>query len=203
MEGSSTKPTFIAAVPTGARSRNRSVSDLADHVDTFNRLILAHQEAAFNIAYYLLGDVHDADDAVQEAFIKAYRHFHLFRGDSFRNWLLTIVKNTCIDEIRRRKRRQIISLNSGREEDERLIEESKFFASQVTPEQSYDQIEQGQQIKKALSGLPLDQQTAVILVDIQGFQYEEAAEIMGVPLGTVKSRLSRARGHLMKTLSAG
>jgi RNA polymerase sigma-70 factor, ECF subfamily len=203
MEGSPTKPTFVGALPPGSLPRYRVAPDTADLVDTFNRLILAHQEAAFSVAYYLLGDVQDADDAVQEAFIKAYRHFHLFRGDSFRNWLLTIVKNTCIDEIRRRKRRQIVSLNSGCEEDERLIEESKFFASQTTPEQTYDQIEQGQRIKKALSGLPIDQQTAVILVDVHGYQYEEAAKIMGVPLGTVKSRLSRARGHLMKTLSSG
>jgi RNA polymerase sigma-70 factor (ECF subfamily) len=74
-----------------------------------------------------------------------------------------------------------------------LIEESKFFAHHATPEQTYDQIEQGQQIKKLLAGLAVDQRTAVILVDIHGYQYEEAAQIMGVPLGTVKSRLSRAR----------
>jgi RNA polymerase sigma-70 factor (ECF subfamily) len=202
MEGSPTKPTFIGAVSPEAFPRNRDSAGRADQVDIFNRLVLAHQETAFSVAYYLLGDAADADDAVQEAFIKAYRHFHLFKGNSFRNWLLTIVKNTCIDEIRRRKRRQIISLNSGHQEDERLIEESKFFVFSTTPEQTYDQIEQGEKISKAISSLPVDQQAAVILVDIHGLQYEEAAEIMGVPLGTVKSRLSRARGQLMKVLAS-
>ena len=203
MDGSPTKPTFIAAVPRETLTLNRAAPARADLVDTFNRLVLAHQDAAFSVAYYLLGDVQDADDAVQEAFIKAYRHFHLFRGNSFRNWLLTIVKNTSIDEIRRRKRRQIVSLDSGREEDEPLVEESRFFAFPTTPEQTYEQVEQSRKIRKAISGLPEEQQAAVILVDIQGYPYEEAAEIMGVPLGTVKSRLSRARSQLMKTLGAG
>jgi RNA polymerase sigma-70 factor (ECF subfamily) len=200
MEGSPTKPTYIGTVTRETHLLDRAAPSRADLVDMFNRLVLAHQDAAFSLAYYLLGDPDDADDAVQEAFIKAYRHFHLFRGNSFRSWLLAIIKNTCIDEIRRRKRRQIVSLSSGREDDERLVEESRFFAFPTTPEQTYERYEEGQNIRKALSGLPPDQRTVVILVDIHGLQYEEAAEIMGVPLGTVKSRLSRARGQLMRTL---
>lgn len=200
MEGSPTKPTYIQAVPRPAQPLQHASRNREEPVEVFNRLVQAHQDAAFSVAYYLLGDVYDADDAVQEAFIKAYRHFDHFKGNSFRSWLLTIVKNTCIDEIRRRKRRQVISLNSDREEDDRLVEESRIFADSSTPEQTFEQVEQAEKIKLALSGLPEEQRAAVILVDIHGLQYDEAAEIMGIPLGTVKSRLSRARGQLAKTL---
>jgi RNA polymerase sigma-70 factor (ECF subfamily) len=165
-------------------------------LNAFNRLILAYQDMVFSQAYRVLGDPQAADDAAQVAFISAYKNLRKFRGGSFRAWLLRIVTNACYDELRRQKRRPTTSLepldDSGEE-----IESARWLAdSSELPEDSILRTELGQAIQRCLERLPLDFRTVVILVDVQGMDYLEAASVIEKPLGTVKSRLARARQRM-------
>ena len=165
-------------------------------LNAFNRLILAYQDMVFSQAYRVLGDPQAADDAAQVAFISAYKNLRKFRGGSFRAWLLRIVTNACYDELRRQKRRPTTSLepldDSGEE-----IESPRWLAdSSELPEDSILRTELGQAIQRCLERLPLDFRTVVILVDVQGMDYLEAASVIEKPLGTVKSRLARARQRM-------
>jgi RNA polymerase sigma-70 factor (ECF subfamily) len=171
-----------------------------DSLSTFNTLILQHQDAAYNFAFYLLGDPDAAEDAAQQAFIKAYLHFDQFQGTNFRSWLFKILKNACIDEIRREKRRQVFSLNTL--EDREKLESKAFPISgqMLTPEQAVDQKETSRRIQAALSHLEESFRTVLILVDIQGMDYQEAAQVINIPLGTLKSRLARARRQFRNVL---
>ena len=165
-------------------------------LNAFNRLILAYQDMVYSQAYRVLGDPQAADDAAQVAFISAYKNLRKFRGGSFRAWLLRIVTNACYDELRRQKRRPTTSLepldDSGEE-----IESPRWLAdSSELPEDSVLRTELGQAIQRCLERLPLDFRTVVILVDVQGMDYLEAASVIEKPLGTVKSRLARARQRM-------
>jgi RNA polymerase sigma-70 factor (ECF subfamily) len=165
-------------------------------LNAFNRLILAYQDMVYSQAYRVLGDPQAADDAAQVAFISAYKNLRKFRGGSFRAWLLRIVTNACYDELRRQKRRPTTSLepldDSGEE-----IESPRWLAdSSELPEDSILRTELGQAIQRCLERLPLDFRTVVILVDVQGMDYLEAASVIEKPLGTVKSRLARARQRM-------
>jgi RNA polymerase sigma-70 factor (ECF subfamily) len=165
-------------------------------LNAFNRLILAYQDMVYSQAYRVLGDPQAADDAAQVAFISAYKKLRKFRGGSFRAWLLRIVTNACYDELRRQKRRPTTSLepldDSGEE-----IESPRWLAdSSELPEDSILRTELGQAIQRCLERLPLDFRTVVILVDVQGMDYLEAASVIEKPLGTVKSRLARARQRM-------
>ena len=172
--------------------RNPFLESLVD----FNGLVLEYQDLVYSQAYRLLGERHAAEDATQEAFIIAYFKFHTYRGGSLRGWILRIVTNLCFDEIRRRKRSREISLepvNSYGEE----IESPNWIADPVeTPEEVTESSELQDVIQKSINKLPLDYRTVVVLVDIQGLDYAEAAGVIGCPLGTVKSRLARARLRL-------
>lgn len=169
-------------------------------LEAFNRLILAYQDMVYNQAYRVLGDPQGADDAAQQAFISAYKNLRSFRGGSFRAWLLRIVTNACYDELRRQMRRPTTSLepldDSGEE-----IESPKWLAdSSELPEDSILRAELGQAIQRCLERLPLDFRTVVVLVDVQGMDYLEAANVIDKPLGTVKSRLARARQRMRTCL---
>jgi len=156
---------------------------------SFNQLMLDHQDAAFNFAFYLVGDPDTAADIVQKAFISAYLNIVNFRGPSFRSWLFKIIKNASIDEFRSASYRRTSSLDAIENEEEWR----HFPADLETPEQSVLQLEREQAIHDALNRLDEPFRTILVLVDIQGFDYEEAAQVAGVPVGTAKSRLSRAR----------
>ena len=165
-------------------------------LNAFNRLILAYQDMIYSQAYRVLGDPQAADDAAQIAFISAYKNLRTFRGGSFRAGLLRIVTNACYDELRRQKRRPTTSLepldNSGDE-----IESPRWIAdSSELPEDSILRAELGQAIQRCLERLPLDFRTVMRLVDVQGMDYLEAASVIEKPLGTVKSRLARARQRM-------
>ncbi len=169
-------------------------------LDAFNRLILAYQDLVFSQAYRVLGDPQAADDAAQVTFISAYKNLRSFRGGSFRAWLLRIVTNACYDELRRKKRRPTTSLepldDSGEE-----IESPRWLAdSSELPEDSAVRAELGQAIQHCLDRLPIDFRTVVVLVDVQGMDYLEAANVIDKPLGTVKSRLARARHRMRECL---
>ena len=160
----------------------------------FNRLVLAYQEIAFNVAYRMLDDPDAAEDATQTAFISAYRNLKSYRGGSFRAWVLRMVTNTCYDELRRRKRRPVVSLEPVDDETSEEIESPRWLADEGPgPEDQLEMAELERAIQRCINGLPEDFRSVILLVDVQGLDYQEAAEITRTPLGTVKSRLARAR----------
>jgi RNA polymerase sigma-70 factor (ECF subfamily) len=171
-------------------------------LDAFNRLVMAYQTLAYNVAYRIMGDPDSSSDATQEAFISAYRNIHNFRGGSFRSWLLRIVTNACYDELRRRKRRPSISMESMETSaDESDPEEIGALGVQLeTPENAVEQDQLVDAIQDCINRLSAEYRIVVVLVDIQGFDYLEASQVMDRPLGTIKSRLARARLQLRDCL---
>jgi RNA polymerase sigma-70 factor, ECF subfamily len=166
----------------------------------FNDLVLANQDSAFNVAYHMLGDEASAQDITQNSFLAAYQKFYLFRGGSFRNWLLKIVKNACLDELRRRKRHPNISLDLSEDEETSPLNPHLPGKDQPFPEQMVEQNEIRRLVREALRRLPEDFRMVVVLVDLEGMDYQETARVIGIPVGTVKSRLARARLRLRDLL---
>lgn len=170
-------------------------------LDAFNRLVLVYQEMVFNTAYRILNDTGLAEDAAQTAFINAYRSIQNFRGGSFRSWLLRTVTNACYDELRRQKRRPTTPLKPIDEDGDDEIESPSWMADDnAGPEEILAQKELEHAIENCLKSLPDDFRAVVVMVDLQGCDYAEAANIIGKPLGTVKSRLARARMRLRDCL---
>ena len=169
-------------------------------VDAFNRLVLAYQDLVYTQAYRMIGENAAAADTTHAAFISAYPHLHSFRGGSFRAWLLRIVTNACYDELRRRKRRPTVALEPVDESGDEIESPHWMEDPSETPETHIDRAELNNAIQHCLEGLPAEFRTAVVLVDIQGMDYIEAASVLGKPLGTVKSRLARARLRLRDCL---
>ena len=169
-------------------------------LDSFNRLVLAYQDQVYNHAYWMMGETEAAEDAVQEAFISAYRNIHSFRGGSFRAWILRIVSNVCYDEIRRRKRRPTTPLEPVDDLNEEMESPSWLADPSESPEEAAQRQELNRAIQKCLQDLPAEFLMVVVLVDIDGADYAEAALEIGKPIGTVKSRLARARLRLRDCL---
>lgn len=169
-------------------------------LDSFNCLVLAYQDLVYSQAYRMMGDDNSAQDATQEAFISAFRHLRSYRGGSFRAWLLRIVTNACYDEIRRRQRRPTTSLEPLNDAGDEIESPHWLASTEETPETSVERFELGRAIQHCLDGLPVEFRAAVILVDMQGMDYTEAAQAVGTPVGTIKSRLARARLRLRDCL---
>ncbi len=170
-------------------------------LDSFNRLVLAYQSQVFNVALRILGDTNAADDAAQNAFIAAYRKITTFHGGSFRSWLLTIVTHQCYDELRARKRKPTVSLEPDLPEDEAFQDSSEWLADdKPSPEQISVTRELEKAIQHCIDKLPEDFKMIAVLVDVEGLDYKDAAQIVSIPLGTIKSRLARARQRLRDCL---
>ncbi len=163
----------------------------------FNRLALTYQDIAYGVAYRIMGDPAAAEDATQDALISAYKSLHSFRGGSFKSWLLRIVTNRCYDELRRYKRRPQFSLDEKSEETDAY---AYIQSDEPTPERAHQRQELTRAIERCLQGLPEDQRVAAVLRDVEGYDYAEIADIMGSSLGTVKSRLNRARKKMQNCL---
>jgi RNA polymerase sigma-70 factor (ECF subfamily) len=170
-------------------------------LDSFNRLVLAYQDLVYNQAYRMIGEEESADDATQNAFISAYNHLSSFRGGSFKAWLLRIVTNACYDELRRRKRRPTIPLEPVDDAGEEVESPSWMVDPTDRPEEQVQRLELQNAIQHCLDRLPDDFRSAVVMVDVQGLDYSEAAESIGTPIGTIKSRLARARLRLRDCLN--
>ncbi len=169
-------------------------------LDSFNQLVLVYQDAVYAQAYRMMGESEPAQDATQDAFISAYRSLGSYRGGSFKAWLLRIVTNACYDELRRRKRHPTTSLEPLDADDEE-IESPRWLADQgESPEAETERSQLGDAIQHCLDNLPVEFRAVVVLVDIQGMDYSEAAMAVGKPVGTVKSRLARARMRLRDCL---
>jgi RNA polymerase sigma-70 factor (ECF subfamily) len=171
-------------------------------VDAFNRLVLEYQSLVYNVAYRIMGEGDSASDATQEAFISAYKHLPDYRGGSFKGWLLRIVTNACYDELRRRKRRPAASLEALMvvPEGPDAEAEASLVSRHEAPETHAERRELAEAIQRCLNELPEDMRVVTVLCDVQGFDYNEIAAMRGLALGTVKSRLSRARARLRNCL---
>ena len=169
-------------------------------LDAFNALVLRYQDAVYGVALRIMSDPHRAADVAQEAFITAYRRLETFRGGSFKSWLLRITTNQCYDELRRLKRRPATSMqdlpDADADDGPALPDDSD------SPEEVAEQRELNQAIAACIQSLGDDQRTVLVLSDVEGMSYQEVAEITGANLGTIKSRLSRARAAVRDCLQA-
>ncbi|HRW10841.1 MAG TPA: sigma-70 family RNA polymerase sigma factor [Caldilineaceae bacterium] len=166
---------------------------MAGDLDAFNALVLKYQDIAYSVAFRLLRNQDAAADAVQDGFLKAYRALGGFQGGNFRSWLLRIVTNTCYDVLRVRQRRgtdSIDDLTFAQDHNVYLVDHAE------RPEEYAERMELNHFIEAGIESLPPDQRTVLVLCDIHGYAYDEIAEIVDLPMGTVKSRISRARSRL-------
>jgi RNA polymerase sigma-70 factor (ECF subfamily) len=169
-------------------------------LEAFNLLILRYQNLLFGIALRLLNDEDAAADAVQEAVISAFRRFDTFRGDSLRSWLARVVVNACYDEMRKKRRQHSVPLEQFNSDGEEIETGFWLIDPESDPETQFESFELENAIQKSLDKLQPIYRLMLVLVDIEGLSYEEAALAAHVPVGTVKSRLARARSQMQKSL---
>lgn len=171
-------------------------------VRAFNDLARAYQTRAYRLAYRILGDEQMAGDAVQEAFLSAFRHIRKLRNDSFGAWLMRIVTNACYDQLRTKQKQRSTSLETLAGGVDKT---DPWFDRMTAPESPHDFVERRELndfIQHGLETLPFDQRVAVILADAENHSYEQISEITGANVGTVKSRLARGRRSLRDFLLA-
>lgn len=169
-------------------------------LDAFNKLVVEYQNIAFNVAYRLMSDPAEAEDVTQDGFVSAYRKLASFRGGSFKAWLLRIVTNAGYDALRKRKRQATTPLEPLDRDEEEIESPAWLTDPGESPEDSAARHELGQAIQQCLEGLGVEFRAVVVMVDMQGMNYSEAATAVGKPLGTVKSRLARARVRMQDCL---
>jgi RNA polymerase sigma-70 factor (ECF subfamily) len=168
-------------------------------LDAFNQLVTRHERTVLNLCWRMLGTLHEAEDASQDTFIKAWTNAKSFKGGAVRPWLLRIATNTCYDILRSKGRKPTGSL------DALDFESKSSWSTQSDPVDPVRFAETGdlsRMLEAALAQIPDEQRLAVTLCDIQGLQLAEAAEVMDISLGTVKSRLVRGRAKLRDLLVA-
>lgn len=154
--------------------------------------MLPHLSAAYNLARWLTRNDHDAEDVVQEAYLRAFRFFGGYRGGESRAWLLSIVRHTCYTWLQRNRTHELTEFD----EETHALE-----ADTPTPEAALLQRADQQLLRRALEELPVEFREVLILRELEGLSYKEVAEVAGVPIGTVMSRLARARLRLQQALT--
>jgi len=164
---------------------------LQDRAGSFELLVMPHARAAYNLARWLLRNDHDAEDVVQEAIVRALKSFDGFRGDNARGWLLTVVRNSSYSFLQR---------NRSRELGTPFDEEIHLEPSAITPEVLLLRSGQKRSIDQAVDALPVEFREVFVLRELEGLSYKEIAEVARIPIGTVMSRLSRARRQLQGAL---
>lgn len=163
----------------------------------FGELVRRHQDRLYNTVYRLLGNAEDAQDVVQDAFLNAYQSLGSFKGDAqFFTWLYRIAVNTAISH--KRRQRPGLSLEGGRNGDLALEPLDTSDASQ--PGLALERLEEERRVQRALDRLSAEHRAVLILKDMEGQKYEAMAEVLGVPIGTIRSRLHRARTELRELL---
>ena len=173
------------------------------NLEAFNQLVLSYQDAAFQYSYALLGEAASAEDNTQESFIKAFHKISSFRGGSFRAWLLKIVANTAYDSMRQSRRHPVQPLYPRDEYDEEIETPSWLVDPFASVEQTVEQNETAERLYALLNELPETYRSVLTLVDIYEMDYLEVASILNVPMGTVKSRLARARLQMRGKIQRG
>jgi RNA polymerase sigma-70 factor (ECF subfamily) len=173
----------------------------AGDLEAFDELVARHQSKIFNLCVWMLGDRDEAADAAQDAFVRAFRALANFRADAaLGTWLHRIAVNVCLDARAKRSRAPISysALESSDDEGESRSFDPADTAD--TPAQSFARREKRQAVLQALAQLPEHHRAVITLFDIQGRSYEEAAQVLELPMGTIKSRLNRARAALRQLL---
>lgn len=158
--------------------------------ERFEQAVVPHLDAAFNLARWLAGNEQDAQDIVQEAYLRAFRFFDSYRGENSHAWLLTIVRNTAYTWLRQNRMHETATLDDDEVED----------ADATSIEVSLVQAADVQLLRQAIAALPLEFREVIILHEMEGLAYKEIAAVVNIPVGTVMSRLSRARDRLQKTM---
>ena len=173
---------------------------LKGDIEAFSEPIDKYEKMIYNLAYRIFNNISDAEDITQEVFIKAYKNIYKCEGkQSIKTWIYTIAYNTCIDEVRKRKGKNNISLDMDLEGEEDNFS-LEIASNEPTPENVLIQKEGLLEIEQAINSLNEINKSLVFLRDIKGFSYNEISEIMGLNIGTVKSRLNRARNTLKNIL---
>ncbi len=165
-----------------------------DSLPSFEEAVLPHLDAAYNLARWLTRDERDAEDVVQEAYLRAFRFFSGFRGGDARAWLMRIVRNTCYTWLHANR-----PLQDAAEFDENFFPPDSHAPN---PEEVALQNDSAVLLRKALEKLPPNSREVLILRELEGMSYKEIADITGMPVGTVMSSLSRARGRLRQILTS-
>ncbi|MGE5615011.1 MAG: RNA polymerase sigma factor [Bacillota bacterium] len=174
----------------------------AGDIEAFEELIEAYQKKIFNFAYRIIGNYDDAADLAQEALIRIFKSIGGFKEQSsFSTWIYRITTNVCLDEIRRRKNKKEHSLDEEVQVDDGQLKR-QIMSEDPGPDEVYEREELRGIVKEAIDKLPEEQRIVITLRDIQGLSYDEIAEVLDCPGGTVKSRISRARQALKKVLSS-
>jgi RNA polymerase sigma-70 factor (ECF subfamily) len=159
----------------------------AGSLGAFEHLVRRYQGDAWRLAYHLLHDNSLADDVTQDAFVRVFRFLPRYRGDSkFSTWLFSIVRNCAMDELRRLGRRSVATRRAHAGESVVVADPGVRL-----------------EVKEALAGLPLELREPVVMIDMFGLSYKEAGAVLGIPEGTVKSRVHRARSNLAQVLGPG
>lgn len=192
------QPPSSSLPPTTPPDEQQAIAlALAGEVDAFNELVIKYQRLAYSVAYRTLQNEESAADAVQDSFVKAYRALGSFKGGLFKSWLLRIVVNTCYDVLRVQKRYISEPIDDDpMQEGEETRVARQLVDSNESPDEFVERMELSSYIELGIRNLPPDQRLVMVLCDVHGYSYEEIAEITGYPMGTVKSRISRARTKL-------
>jgi RNA polymerase sigma-70 factor, ECF subfamily len=172
----------------------------ADRATRFQQIALPHLDAAHNLARWLTKNDFDAEDIVQEAYLRAFKYFDSFRGSNARGWLLGIVRHACYDWLR--EKRMLVTTPLGDDAElERIVEAAAASADQPTaanPETTLLHRRDEELVNRLIEELPPDYRMMLILREMEDLSYREIAEVAGIPIGTVMSRLARARGLLLQ-----
>ncbi len=164
-----------------------------DQHTRFEQAILPHLGAAYRLARWLTRHDHDAEDVVQEAYLRAYKSFATFRGQDGRAWLLAVVRNTCYTWLQKHRNHELTIP---------FDEQQHGSGTETTnPERLYQQAAAGELLQESLEDLPVPFREVVVLRELEGFSYKEIAAIAGIPVGTVMSRLTRARARLQQAVA--
>jgi RNA polymerase sigma-70 factor, ECF subfamily len=159
----------------------------------FERQVLPHLDAAYNLARFIMRNDHDAEDVVQESSMKAFRFFEGFRGENSRAWFLTIVRNTAFTALKR-----------NRMDEESVVFEEELHGGQMPALDAgvaIDRVQDQQTVRTAIEQLPAEFREAITLRELEGMSYKEIADVVGAPIGTIMSRLARARRQLQLLLT--
>jgi RNA polymerase sigma-70 factor (ECF subfamily) len=165
---------------------------LPDRRTLFERAVLPHLDAAYNLARWLTRNEHDAEDVVQEAYVRAFTFFDGFRGEDGRSWLLSVVRNTCYTWLEKHRTREPpLSLDESVHAPSSALNPEQLFLKQVA----------SAELRAAVEALPVEFREVIVLRELEELSYKQIASVLGIPMGTVMSRLTRGRARLHQALS--